>query len=567
MGPGPRRTPRGAPLLAASSRKANERSQARVVFSGPVQAVSHPIASYVPVPALVRAPALSYLPAAHAGTVHVAHAGTIVLPVVPAVRGAANAGMPVAPVVHVALPGPVPVAGECDAGAAVSAVDVEPWLQAAREFRLNRDFDIRSDVRALPMDDLPSLMAVMKQASARRWTIQALADKILLHRMLENLDVPQLPALLTVEGRVDRHAVARFVDKCLIDPDAPDVVVKPTHLSNGTGVSIMSRVMSQDRREAITFLVSHMQHFMAQSAGVHESLALQSLSPGFLVQPRYQSVVEFQAPLELRVVALWGKVRVGAWWWGRNQSTPGEAPQRNTWIVRCPARADVLGDDDTWETVHEHRGVNAGFDRAIELFERHMPAMAATTEAIAHAVGTPFLRADFFVGSSEWGVVLNEVAYGCGVDYRRRSGEGAGCLVDDAPAIARILREGMEACRTVLPPKHFLSKLGVQGTCYANTFVSPILKMPWRRLLPSRQLRGGGDENAEECAVSEDLCKTKCHQKRHSRRGKSCDARVCVGPCFEVSQMRWAVVPGVLMPKTLPNTVVVGHAHQTGLRF
>lgn len=113
----------------------------------------------------------------------------------------------------------------------------------------------------------------------------------------------------------------------------------------------------------------------------------------------------------------------------------------------------------------------------------------------------------FFVGSAEWGVRLNEVAYGCGVDYRARVEDGSGRLVDDAPSIARILREGMSLCHSVAPAKTFLDKVGAQGLTYAEMAVFP-LPRPLKPRMPANMLRAGSDENAEECAVPEEMCKT-----------------------------------------------------------
>jgi len=285
--------------------------------------------------------------------------------------------------------------------------------------------------------------------------------------------------------------------------------VKPTHLSNGAGVLILKAVQPQQREHTIQYLTEHVRNHMQQRAGAHESLALQSLKPGFIVQPRYQSVVNFETPLELRIVALWGKVRLGLWWWGR-QKALGESPHRNAWIVRRPKRQGRLSDDDQWDILHEHTGNNPGFNRALELFERHMPAMASAAEAIAVAVGAPFLRVDFFVGSADWGVRLNEVAYGCGVDYRSRSEDGTGGIVDDAPSIARILQEGMARCRTILPAKRFLSKLGVQGRTYHDLIVRPLPRSLfdfWQRP-PASSEKVARDTDAEDYAVPEDLCKT-----------------------------------------------------------
>merc|ERR1712136_243782 len=194
--------------------------------------------------------------------------------------------------------------------------------------------------------------------------------------------------------------------------------------------------------------------------------ALQSLSPGFIAQAKYQSSVAFGLPLELRVTALWGRVRVGVWWWG------DLAPQRNAWVVRRP----------------------------------HMPKMVATTEHMANAVGAPFLRADFFVGNVEFGVRLNEVAYGSGVEYRRRDG---GVHYNDAAAIAQILQEGTEVCHSHLPAEVFLKRLGLHGEAYGEASVQP-LPIPQRVPLPPGALRAEKDHHSAQ-AVPPDQCETPLH--------------------------------------------------------
>lgn len=93
--------------------------------------------------------------------------------------------------------------------------------------------------------------------------------------------------------------------------------------------------------------------------------------------------------------------------------------------------------------------------------------MAAAAETIATAVGAPFLRSDFFVGSEKWGVRLNEVAYGSGCDCKRRAA-GTNSLIDDGPAIAQILQEGFKVCKQRTAPEGFLSELGAQGSTYAD---------------------------------------------------------------------------------------------------
>jgi len=394
-------------------------------------------------------------------------------------------------------------------------VDVSPWIQAAATFEMNSDFDISHQVAGRPLD-LPSIMGIMKQASAGKRTIQALSDKIMLHRMLDNLDVPQLPMLLAIDSRTSRHEIEAQV-RSLVDSQSCDVVLKPTHLSSGQGVLILTKCQPDQRENTIQTLLQHVETFMAQRAAPHESLALQMLSPGILAQPKYQSVVGFKTPLELRIVVLWGKVRLGLWWWGRTPGATGEEPQRNAWIIRRPVSRGVLGGDE-WEVLHNHQGNNPGFDSALDLFERHMPAMAATAEIIASAVGAPFLRVDFFVGSPEWGVRLNEVAYGCGVDYRSCPRDSKN-IVDDAPNIARVLQEGMARCRQVRPPQHFLSFLGVEGRCYPMT-VLPLPKWGSSRM-PPNALHGEADAKAVENAVPEDLCKTIMPRRGSCLRSRS----------------------------------------------
>jgi hypothetical protein len=211
-----------------------------------------------------------------------------------------------------------------------------------------------------------------------------------------------------------------------------------------------------------------MKKYLEERAADSESEALKSLIPGFIVQPRYKSCVEFKAPLEMRVVTLWGKARLGIWWWGRKVvgTTPakGQKPQRTAWLVRKSNASLLANGEESWEALHEHQGDNKGFDAALQLFIRAMPAMAAAAESIAKAVGAPFLRSDFFVGSEKWGVRLNEVAYGSGVDCRRKE-SGSDEVVDDGPVIARILQEGFKHCQRH-PPEHFMEALGAKGQTY-----------------------------------------------------------------------------------------------------
>lgn len=184
---------------------------------------------------------------------------------------------------------------------------------------------------------------------------------------------------------------------------------------------------------------------------------------------------------------------------------PAQIPHRNMWIVRDPVVPGELSDNDGWEVIHNHPGGNPGFEQAVKLFKHHMPDIAALAETLAIALGTPFLRADFFVGSSKWGIRLNEVAYGCGLEYRNLVKDGnTQKVIDDKPAMAEILRQGMALCHRRLPPQHFLQMLGVQGSTYEDTAVMP-LPMP---LTTFALNMNKPDPSLLDFAVEEDLCQS-----------------------------------------------------------
>jgi len=409
-------------------------------------------------------------------------------------------------------------------------VDVDPWIEAARNFQMNTDFDWSQAVSGRKLD-LRGLQAVMKEESDGKRTIQALGDKLMLHRLLNNLGVSQMPLILCVEDKPERAQIADFVYNHLCKPGSSDVIVKPTHLSNATGVIVLTRPKPEEVESAIDYIQAHINSFIEQKAGAHESVALRSLKPCFIGQPKYQSVVGFKCPLELRVLTLWGKARLAVWWWGRG-AAPGEFPHRNVWFVRRLAAEGEFGEEDAWEPIHEHCGGNLGFDRSLELFDRCVHSAVATAESVATAVGSPFLRLDFFVGSTRWGLRLNEVAYGCGMEYRNRVDE-TGSIVDDAPSISRILLEGMAVCRRRLPPRHFLSVLGAKGSSYATMTVAPVSKARRRRRALRLLLRGGSDDEDSspseddecfgDCEVPEELCRTLRQQSssRELRQGRS----------------------------------------------
>jgi len=348
------------------------------------------------------------------------------------------------------------------------ATSLKPWIDAARNFEMNTDFDLSRALCGRRVD-LKNLMLVMKDESTCKQTIQALADKLMLHRMLENLGISQMPLRFVVEGHATRRQVEQFVLTELGETRSEEVVAKPTHLSNGEGVLILSSPQPHELEQTIETLTAHVHNCLNQQAGSHESAAMRSLRPGFIAQPRYSAGFGFDSPLELRVIVLWGKARLAIWWWGRGQ---GEKPSMNTWLARQPLNPGELGAEDQWRAIHNYPGSSVKFDNAVEVFKRNVSIIANMAESIATAFGAPFLGSDFFVGCPKWGVVLNEVAYGCGCDYRNLADDGSGRIVDDAPSIVHIIQEGMSQCLKRRPAEHFLSKLGVSGLSYANSVVS-----------------------------------------------------------------------------------------------
>jgi len=390
----------------------------------------------------------------------------------------------------------------------LASEELDPWLKAAREFKMNSDFEVPS-AEVLHKLDFPGLMAAMKTESAGKLTIQALSDKIVLSRMLDNIGMAQMPLLLAIQdSSLITQEVATFVEGC-VEGEAQDLIVKPTHLSNAEGVTSLPGISEEEKPNTLKFLESHLQTFMNVKAKEFESEALQSLRPGFIVQPKYKSCIGFPSPLEIRIVTLWGKARMGVWWWGAPYT--GTASQRNAWVVRRPAQSGELSEQDQWDVVHEHEGLNVGFEKALGLFVKHMPLMASAAEQLAVAVGAPFLRVDFFVGDPKWGVRLNEVAYGSGTLHRRPSNKGGMLLVDDSHAMAQILREGMSACQTKLSAEEFLEPLGVKGSTYADMTVD-VVAAEHMLNLTDEALQPGSDLGLDYEDVHADLCHTpRCH--------------------------------------------------------
>jgi hypothetical protein len=153
---------------------------------------------------------------------------------------------------------------------------------------------------------------------------------------------------------------------------------------------------------------------------------------------------------------------------------PGQKPQRTAWLVRKSDTDGLLNHEENWEVLHDHEGSNKGFEKSLQIFLQAMPAMAAAAEAVATAVGAPFLRSDFFAGSEKWGIRLNEVAYGSGVDCRSKK-PGSTQTADDSTFIARVLQEGFKLCKR-RPADIFLEALGAKGSKYEDMTVSAVVR-------------------------------------------------------------------------------------------
>lgn len=252
-------------------------------------------------------------------------------------RSGGNEGLEVSSAIGVPLAEPLSDEQHRDAARLESQ-----WLQAAMDFETNSDFDLSEILAEKPWLSFPELLTVMKTESKGKRTIQALGDKILLSKMLDNFGIPQMPVLYACHSVVDKAEVEALVTglESSSEEDAFDIVVKPTHLSSSVGTVILSREAWIAGAWDSNKLVAHMEHFLAQKADATESEALKALVPGFVVQKCYRSLVEFQAPLEMRVVTLWGKAHIGIWWWG----SEGPLANRTTWLVRRPRVLDEAVD-------------------------------------------------------------------------------------------------------------------------------------------------------------------------------------------------------------------------------
>merc|ERR1712023_246753 len=111
----------------------------------------------------------------------------------------------------------------------------------------------------------------MKSESVRKSTIQAIGDKIILSRLLDNMKVPQMPLLFSTRCKATLPKVQELVDEMFKaeesgDTDAFDIVVKPTHLSNAAGALIFSKEKWIEKKYSAGKLLEHMEKYLAERA-------------------------------------------------------------------------------------------------------------------------------------------------------------------------------------------------------------------------------------------------------------------------------------------------------------
>merc|ERR1719324_1645087 len=112
---------------------------------------------------------------------------------------------------------------------------------------MNTDFQVSSPEGC----DFATLMQVMKKESDGKWTIQAMADKLLLNGILENLGLPHMPMIFANRSLAKlRERLEVLVDKLIIataKKQPYDIIVKPTHLSSAQGVMSFNKVHAPHR--------------------------------------------------------------------------------------------------------------------------------------------------------------------------------------------------------------------------------------------------------------------------------------------------------------------------------
>jgi len=135
-------------------------------------------------------------------------------------------------------------------------------------------------------------------------------------------------------------------------------------------------------------------------------------------------------------------------------------------------------------------------------------------------------------------------------------------MMDDKPAMADILRQGMGLCHQRMPPEHFLRMLGVQGTAYEDTAVVP-LSCPLTTF--SATLNTLPDHELTDYACDENLCSSVKELPAHDERDPSKEnyrRQIEVVPphlmCKQLVKPHPAYIPTLVMPKM---AAVMTNAH------
>mmetsp|Transcript_64040 Transcript_64040/g.152723 ORF Transcript_64040/g.152723 Transcript_64040/m.152723 type:complete len:713 (-) Transcript_64040:120-2258(-) len=410
--------------------------------------------------------------------------------------------------------------------ARISSQELQPWVEAAREFMMNSDFEVSADLLGPPLD-FDHLLGLVESQSSNSASHAAITDKIAMSRILSNLDLPVMPTGVSLQDAVPADFAQKqlsstspspslglqlehFFKRELCKPDAHDWILKPSFPESGAGLIVLKAGVVKNMDHAAEYalkvdeklrqiLVERAARNPAEAAkrgpsyaglatGTASSSSSSSsfLRPGFLVQRKYSPEEGFKGPLELRVLTLWGKTRAGTW---RNHSADAKM---GLWLVRRQSTTERLkpAADVAWQVIRELEAETPTIQRAAQLLQEHMPVAAIIAEHLATVLGAPILHVDFFIGHSQWGLRINKVRCNPKNTEYRRCEPGVEYLFDDRPAIAQILQRGLATAQAGerYPAKRFLQKVGAEGH---NASTMHVVDLP-----PEEKM------SAPKCAVS-----------------------------------------------------------------
>lgn len=337
--------------------------------------------------------------------------------------------------------------------AATATVDPAPFSVAAKTFVLNTDFSMPNvkgmnyeQIRDRPKKqnmDYEDFLDELKEDSEDKMSIIAMGDKILLHQMLSNIkDVEQVPLLLAVRQYgigssktyqpPDWEAKAMALFKKHHKQQTADLIMKPAGASSRAGLFLMDQKVASGMasEKFAKYMVHHMRESLGTDVSDMESEALQAVQRGVVVQERFSAPTiaqylqsEGSIPLEVRVQTIWGKAFMGVFHsFGSDLNscfiTPSQVEGSVTWEAQFippmtfPDGLDMVTDGNKIGFNESTRSYLGG------ILVDNMKSIVPQAESIAAALGTPWLRVDFFIlPESQKKPVVNEVAYGSDITY------------------------------------------------------------------------------------------------------------------------------------------------------